>query len=202
MRLCDNCYEELKQEVTDLFTRCHVNSLDYVGAPLVRDMGISLIPYSTLAPQKNEVSLAISDDGFYMEHEGQEYIFYNDQKPKERTKWTIMHELAHCILGHTADMEEAEREAEADFFAKYALAPPPLVHQHRAVSWQDISDLCGLSVEASCNAFKYYNTWLMYGAKDYQDYELDLLQLFGFTQRPGQENSIRPKRETKRENAS
>lgn len=198
MRLSDKSYEEEKREVVCLLTNYNVTSFDALGAPLAEKMGISLIPYSTLDPERYGIAYQVSEDGFYMEHAGCECIYCNDQKPRERMKWTIMHELAHCVLGHTADMDEAEREAEADFFAKYALAPPPLVHQYKVEAGYDISGLCGLSYEASCNAYEYYRSWLMYGNPEYQQYELSLLRLFGFSSIPGQENSIRPKKDAAR----
>ena len=37
-----------------------------------------------------------------------------------------MHEVGHYALGHIKEGDE--EEAEAEFFAKYALAPPPLIH--------------------------------------------------------------------------
>ena len=43
-----------------------------------------------------------------------------------RIRFTIMHEIGHIVLDHTEHSDLAE--SEANFFAKYALAPPPLVH--------------------------------------------------------------------------
>lgn len=40
-----------------------------------------------------------------------------------------MHEIGHIVLDHSEGSELAE--VEARFFAKYALAPPPLIHKLR-----------------------------------------------------------------------
>lgn len=71
---------------------------------------------------------------FYWADRNQGVVFYDDQKPFGRKKWTFAHELGHRVLGHYQDfdlsiktsiLEEDLRilEREADIFASHLLAP-------------------------------------------------------------------------------
>ena len=89
---------------------------------------------------------------------------------------TLAHECGHIVLDHTEESELAE--AEAKFFAKFALAPPALIHKLKLKDAYEIYDHFDISIEAAGYAFSYYRKWLTYGNRDYTDYELRLLQLF------------------------
>lgn len=52
MRLEDDTYEYIKQEVTDLFKRYHIRSIPIVGFEIAAKMGISIIPYNALSSSK------------------------------------------------------------------------------------------------------------------------------------------------------
>ena len=122
--------------------------------------------------------MKVSKDGFYMEDiVGIDLIliYYNDAVPYERTNMTILHEIAHCVLDHTGESEE---EAEACFFAKYAAAPPPLIHRIKPCRPGEIAEYFNISYEAAVYALSYYRKWLTYGGRDYTEYELRLLHLF------------------------
>ncbi|NLB91163.1 MAG: ImmA/IrrE family metallo-endopeptidase [Clostridiales bacterium] len=66
-------------------------------------------------------------------------IIYNEKQPEKRIRFTIMHEIAHIILGHvgaenpilsrdsTTDYQKLLYEAEANTFAGNALAPPVMI---------------------------------------------------------------------------
>lgn len=70
-------------------------------------------------------------------------------------KNTIMHEDAHTILDHTEDSELAESEAK--FFAKFALAPPVLIHKFGLNNAFDISNRFEISYEAAKYALNFYH---------------------------------------------
>ncbi len=142
-------------------------------------MGITLIPYSSLTEKQRSAAMKVSTDGYYIEDKhGKDLIYYNDDKgiPYARTNMTILHEIGHCVLDHTG--ATAEEEAEVAFFAKYAAAPPPLVHRIKPKRPEEIAELFYLSHEASCIAMDYYRKWLVYGGRDYTEYETRLLRLF------------------------
>ncbi len=87
-----------------------------------------------------------------------------------------MHEIGHIVLDHTEDSEHVKKEA--DFFAKFALVPPVLIHRMKLETAEDISDIFGVSYEAAGCALSYYQKWLNYGGHNYKDYEIRMLRLF------------------------
>ena len=177
MKLSDEVYEFIKQEVIDLFIRYDIKCTPISGFELAQKMGIVVIPYSALSKRKLRKARKISPDGFYLEPgDGKEYIYYDDTSGYERSNMTILHEIGHCVLGHNDSTDPEEAEAEANFFAKYAIAPPPLVHRFKPATPKDIKEHFFISYEAACNALSYYRKWLQYGKLDYTDYEIVLLR--------------------------
>lgn len=179
MRLEDEQYEEIKQTVIDTFSEYNVRCIPISAFELAVKMGITVIPYSSLDEEKQEAAKRVSSDGYSVETlDGRWLIYYNDEcQSYGRINQTIMHEIGHFSLGHT---EEGEvEESEAKFFAKYALAPPPLVHTlEREISPLVIMKTFDISYQAAGYAYKYYKSWLKCGEDEYTDYELRLLDLF------------------------
>jgi Zn-dependent peptidase ImmA (M78 family) len=87
-----------------------------------------------------------------------------------------MHEIGHIVLKHSQDSELAEKEVK--FFAKYALAPPVLIHKFELKDPYSIAETFDISFEAAHYALTYYNKWLAYGGRNYTSYELKILNLF------------------------
>ncbi len=179
MKLSDDVYEFIKEEVIDLFVRYDINCTPISGFELAQKMGIIVIPYSALTAQQLEVALQTSADGFYMEPgNGKEYIYYDDTRGYERSNMTILHEIGHCVLGHNETIASDVAESEANFFAKYAIAPPPLVPRICPTYPSDIQKHFFISYEAASHALDYYNKWLQFGDTDYTSYERALLLQF------------------------
>lgn len=179
MRLSDEQYECIKQAVLDMFITYDIKCVPISAFEIAIKIGLTVIPCSALEDEKKSVALRISKDGYSVETNGGEWIiFYNDEcKSYGRINQTIMHEIAHYFLEHIREGEE--EEAEAKFFAKYALAPPPLIHRMiENVNAEAIMQTFDLSYEAACNAYKYYCKWLRFGNEDYTLYEICMIQLF------------------------
>jgi Zn-dependent peptidase ImmA (M78 family) len=104
------------------------------------------------------------------------YIFYNDKMGKGRINHTIMHEIGHIVLGHTEDSELTD--AEVRFFAKYALAPPVLIHKWKFNNPYDISVAFDISLEAAGYVFSYFQKWEKYSKGVFSEYEIRTLFLF------------------------
>ena len=143
-------YEEIKQIVVDLFVHYDVRCIPVSAFEVAAKMGIPVIPYSAIPDNKRRLLLRESEDGFVVEKTAREwYIYYNDQKDYGRVNNTIMHEIGHIILDHTEDSELAEKEV--NFFAKYALAPPVLIHKLKLTNAIDIARVFEISLETcSC----------------------------------------------------
>ncbi len=117
MRLSNEQYEFIKNEVVSLFERYNVRCIPINGFEIAQKMMIKLIPYSMLTNTKYDAAMKISTDGFYIEDNAeQDIIFYNDNLSYERINMTLLHEIGHCALDHK-DGSETE-EAEANFFRK------------------------------------------------------------------------------------
>ena len=176
MRLADFRYEEIKKIVVELFTQHSINSMPIEGFALAVKLGIKIIPYSAYRHQNGivEIMEKQSKEGF---SDG-ECIYFNDNcNSYERINWTIMHEIAHIILKHLEESDVAE--AEANFFAGYAIAPIVLIHKFNIKDFHEIPRKFGLSMEASLYAFNRYQKWLRYKSEFYTDYEIQLCKNFG-----------------------
>ena len=126
--------------------------------------------------------MQLSTDGFHMKADNLVFggedciIYYNDANCKERIRFTILHEIGHIILDHSEESDLSE--SEANFFAKYALAPPPLVGMARCEDYLDISKKFYISKEAAFYAMKSYCDWLQYGPRNYLNYEIRIINRF------------------------
>ena len=175
-RLSDNRCEEIKRIVVDTFERLNIRCVPISGFEIASKLGAIVVPYSSKTEEERQLMMLESEDGFTAKKDGVWYIFYNDDKNYGRINNTLIHESGHIILDHTEESELAE--AEAKFFAKYAIAPPVLIHELKLENAYEVYNSFDISLEAAGYAFSYYRKWLTYGNKDYTDYELRLLQLF------------------------
>lgn len=176
-------YEEITTIIIDMFKRYDVTTIPIDCYELATKLGIVLKPYSLLSPDILENATSISEDGFCLFNSssgpfsfGQWYIFFNDAMPPKRVRFTIMHEIGHIVLDHIEPSDLSE--TEANFFAKYALAPPPLVHKVHPEDYLELGDYFDLSNEFAMNSFSYYKKWLKYGGEFYKEKELELIELF------------------------
>lgn len=183
MKLKDEQYEHIKQTIADTFEYYDINCIPINCFEMACKMGIKIRPYSTLTHNSKEKAIEYSMDGFSCQKDNDWYILYNDEKQNYgRINNTLMHEIGHFALGHT-DSSGEEEEAEAKFFAKYALAPPPLIHKiHNKlkikITPNVIRDMFSISDEAACNAYSYYKKWLKYGTISPSEYDAKLTRLF------------------------
>lgn len=182
-KLTDEEYEFIKGEVVYIFLQHHVKCIPVSGFEIASKMGITVVAYSGLSEQKLQTVRKVSLDGFLIEVNGHSYIYYNDiDRSYERQNWTILHELGHIVLDHTGHGER--EEAEADFFAKYAIAPPVLIYKIHAASAYDIYLAFDISLEAARYSYEYYQKWLERHRKTncYTAYEMQLSDFYDASQ--------------------
>lgn len=173
--LCDKRYEEIKERVADLFETCKVCCLPINAFEIAIKLGFHIVPYSARTGWSQELPLR-QKDGFSLSFQDKIYIFYNDEKTYERQNWTILHEIGHRVLGHRESSDIAEREA--DFFAKYALIPPPLVHKLGITTPVEIQSYFNASREAARYGMSYYQKWLRQHTTTFSQTEERILRLF------------------------
>lgn len=177
IKLSDDRLEEIKEIVVNMYENFDINCVPISSFEIAVKMGIKIIPYSAYSERIQYLLSKKSEDGFSVEKEsGEKYIFYNSLKSYGRINNTIMHEIGHIMLVHTEDSELAEKEVK--FFAKYALAPPVLIHNLEQKDIYSISNTFAISIEAARYALEYYKKWLAHGEKNYTSYELKTLALF------------------------
>lgn len=177
VKLSEKRYEEIKKIVVDMFEKYDISCVPISGFEIAAKMGIKVIPYSAYPESAQRLMRKESTDGFSILKDTDEWVvFYDDSVNYLRVNNTIMHEIGHIVLDHTEDSALAEKEV--NFFAKYALAPPVLIHKLKLNRAMDISNRFKISYEAACYAFNYYQKWLQHGGRFYKDYELHLLRQF------------------------
>lgn len=176
-RLSNERYEEIKKIVVNMFERYNVTCVPISGFEIAAKMDIKVVPYSAYDEMKRVILMNESKDGFFVETiDGEFFIFYNDAMVYGRINHTIMHELAHIILGHTEESDLAD--AEVSFFAKYALAPPVLINELKLDNPNKIANVFEISLEAAYYAYNYCQKRKYYGNKFYTSYEMKTLELF------------------------
>ncbi len=84
---------------------------------------------------------------------GQIYILYNSDDTPERQRFSVMHELGHCLLGHfdnnKHEMISKDKEDAAERFAADMLMPACVLWGLNIHTAKDIADLCKVSMQAA-----------------------------------------------------
>lgn len=177
IKLTDERLEQIKKSVVKMYEYFEINCVPISAFEIATKMGIKVIPYSAYGEKIKSLMLKESKDGFVVTYKGKFCICYNDEiNNYGRVNNTIMHEIGHIVLKHSQDSELAEKEVK--FFAKYALAPPVLIHKLKLKDVASISKAFDISIEAARYALEYYSKWLAYGGRKYTSYELKTLEIF------------------------
>lgn len=190
--------EEIKKIVVNTFEKLNVKCIPISGFEMAIKLGAIVVPYSSKPERTRKLMIHVSDDGFSVKKDGIWYIYYNDKKCYTRINNTLMHECGHIKLDHIEESVLAEKEA--NFFAKYALAPPALIYKLDLKYPEEVSECFDISFEAAEYALEYYKKWLKYGSRHYTSYEIKLLNLINTIKIGGYEIDCR-KIETKSKSA-
>ena len=153
-RLSDKRCEEIKEIVVSTFEELNIRRIPISAFEMATKLGAIVIPYSSKSERTRRLMMKESKDGFSVKKDGVWYVFYNDAKSYRRINNTLTHECGHIVLDHTEESELAE--AEAKFFAKYALAPPVLIHKLALKDACEIYEHFDISHEAATYAFSYF----------------------------------------------
>lgn len=148
-------YKYARDRAWKTLIECKINQLPVNLAVIANFYNISIIKYS----QSNDT---FTGDGFSTMVDGKLIVYYNDiDYPITRQRFTIAHELGHCLLGHLKFGKTYNRNSEKDFdgmdiyemqanvFARDILMPATVLHSLNIKSFEDISQLCNVSLQSA-----------------------------------------------------
>lgn len=155
----------LREQAWQFILKMKINKLPVNSWNVAEQCGYKVLKYEELAQIIDKTIEYIIDmydnDGFVF-WSGAEQCFvicYNSNLHNSIYRWTIMHEVAHVVLGHISpstpalkrirQVEHPRLEREADGFARRVLCPSIVLHDCKATEIADIMNLCGISREAA-----------------------------------------------------
>ena len=104
-----------------------------MGAFIKEQSDIRLCTYRK-AKEKFGINISAfgSESAVLQEYGGASIIFYNQNEPEYRVRFSIMHEYAHYYLGHEMNLEKTDskyqkQEIEANCFAAQILMPEQIL---------------------------------------------------------------------------
>lgn len=140
------------EHVTATLLSCKVKSFPIDCGKILHYYGYSLVTYSSLSIRKKEACIKLSEDALIIPDN--KTIYYNDEKPETRIRFSLMHELGHIIL-------DTDDEFSANIFSSNILAPRIAIH-YSCKNYFDVMNVFDLSEEASNIAFDDYRRWIRY----------------------------------------
>lgn len=171
-------YQRIEALVVEMYRALGIRDVNFNVFNVAQQIGCRLIPFSNLQVFKREWLISEGYDAinYFDTQRGIHVVYYDDSKSYVRQRFSIMHEVGHIILGHKQESQLAR--IQANYFAGYALAPNPLIHEYGIDNFVDLSNTFNISEECAmiCNAR--YNNWVQYGKPNYLPYEIRLLELF------------------------
>lgn len=175
MQLSNERYEEIKEEVTDLYKELNITSFPINAMSVCQKLGIELKSYNQFNSNVYQSVIRASEDGIVAKIDNQYVIYYNPSKDVERIRFTVFHEIGHIRLRHL--IHDDENETEANFFACYFLVPTVLIHTFGFNCIQDIMDKFWVSFSVASHSFDRYKKWIQYSGFYYTQYEEELIKL-------------------------
>lgn len=147
-------YKLARNKAWETLINCKITSLPINLATIAKLNNITILKYS-------DSKQNLSGDGFSLNVNGVNVIYYNDKKPKARIRFTLAHELGHCLLGHLKFGKTYNRNSERDFkdmdvfemqanvFARDILMPATVLHSLHVNSSEDIAQICNVSIQSA-----------------------------------------------------
>lgn len=162
---------DLSQKVHDMYVQTYsVDIFDVVE----QFKGIKLIKVSD-----DEIFSSVNEGMSVRVGYNRYGIIYNANKPINRIKFTIAHELGHILLGHldfAKNTPDMNKELEADTFASNLLAPPRLI-QYAQFNFDDfeytpqyIAKLFNVSEACAKVRLADYEEWSKFQSYKYAEY--------------------------------
>lgn len=153
-------YQKARNKSWEVLLECKINTLPVNLASIANHYDIKIIPYSSTSFIHALRQEAISGDGFSVHIKNKKMIFINDTIPNNsRRRFTLAHELGHCILEHPLDSiqfrtnefydSKQALEAEANVFARDLLMPAVVLAKMDIHNVDEIVKLCKVSNQSA-----------------------------------------------------
>ena len=153
-------YKKARNKSWEVLLDCKINSLPVNLAAIAIHYNIKIISYSLTSFIHALKQEALSGDGFSANVKDKKIIFINDTTPnRNRRRFTLAHELGHCILEHPLDSiqfrtnefydSKQALEAEANVFARSLLMPAVVLAKMNVHNVYDIMKLCKTSKQSA-----------------------------------------------------
>lgn len=153
-------YKKVRNKTWEVLLNCKINSLPVNLAAVAIQYDIKIIPYSSTSFVHALKQEALSGDGFSANVKDKKIIFINDRiSNNSRRRFTLAHELGHCILGHPLDNiqfrtnefydSKQALEAEANVFARDLLMPAVVLAKMDIHNVDEIVKLCKVSNQSA-----------------------------------------------------
>ncbi len=141
----------------EIYERARIGALPVSPTEAARALGIKTVNYSDICEiycRSRRELYGVSLYGFSFEENGRRIIAVNELACGERRRrFTIAHELGHCLLGHISKFGGAKpaaaQEHDADSFAADLLAPLSVLKKCGVSSAEELARVCGLSRSAA-----------------------------------------------------
>lgn len=153
-------YQKARNKSWEVLLECKINTLPVNLASIANHYDIKIIPYSSTSFMHALRQEAISGDGFSANVKDKKIIFINDRiSNNSRRRFTLAHELGHCILNHPLDSiqfrtnefydSKQALEAEANVFARDLLMPAVVLAKMDIHNVDEIVKLCKVSNQSA-----------------------------------------------------
>lgn len=109
-------YIKAKKIALQTLADCNITNLPVNLIDIADYYHIILVPYS-ISQYVKKYNL-YNLDGFSFYRNGHHIIYFNDNIHRLKVRFTVAHELGHCLLGHTKQLKHSNvQEVAANIFA-------------------------------------------------------------------------------------
>lgn len=146
-------YKQSRNLTWQILISHNITELPVKVSQICKAMRIRVISYSAgCKTLTNFEDYALNNDGFTFNN----IIFYNDKCNVGRQRFTVAHELGHCLLhggnglyNREPNEQDNPIEQEANVFASRLLAPACVLWGLGVTNSKQISDLCNISMQSA-----------------------------------------------------
>ncbi len=141
--------------IYDIYAAAGISSLPVNPIEAASAVGVKTVKYSDICGiycRSMEEIYRESRFGFSFEEHGKPVIAVNENAcGVRRRRFTIAHELGHCVLGHVGKGRKPNgaEERAADSFAAALLAPVSVLRMCGVNSPEETARLCGITISAA-----------------------------------------------------